>query len=116
MLVAKNGPKFHPLEAGAFNRPSKPNYLRFKDLSFLASTLSRFGSEFPVIDRTGLKGDFDLELNMSKAEQVLQSGDAANMGAAMAYVAQDELGLKLVRTKAPIEVFVVDRAEKANQN
>jgi uncharacterized protein (TIGR03435 family) len=38
------------------------------------------------------------------------------MFAATANDIQDELGLKLVPTKAPGEIFVIDHAEKASAN
>jgi len=62
----------------------------------------------PVIDETGLKGDFSLTINW--AEDPAGGGDA---NAASLFTAiREQLGLKLDATRSPIEVLVVDRAEK----
>jgi bla regulator protein blaR1 len=80
----------------------------------------------PVLDKTGFTGEFDLALNF-RADEALQGagfwpGDAAarpqtdpnlpNIFAAM----EEQLGLKLVAAKGPVEVLVVDHAEKPTAN
>lgn len=78
----------------------------------LASILSTFAQR-PVVDRSGLKGDFYLDLDISKS---LQSMDADGPGAAIISAVEDQFGLNLVSTKGPIEVLAVDRAEKPTEN
>jgi uncharacterized protein (TIGR03435 family) len=109
LVVAKNGPKFHALK----DAPTEQrNHLSFKDMPSLAGILSTF-AERPVVDQTGLKGDFYLDLDMSKP---LQSMDADGPGAAIISAVEDQFGLKLMSTKGPIEFLVVDRAEKPSEN
>ena len=83
----------------------------------------------PAIDMTGLKGVYDLELNISpedlramqirsavnagvslppQALRVLDNASGDSLGAAL-----DKLGLKLVSRKAALEVVVVDAMQKA---
>jgi len=127
LVGAKNGPKFHPLKAdeapcwpGCAGAPGKTNHLRQKDLPSLATFLTRLGSDKPVIDKTGLTGNFGLELDMSKIMETAQSGGGppTNEGMFEAAVGaiQDELGLKLAPTKAPVEILVIDHAEKPSEN
>jgi uncharacterized protein (TIGR03435 family) len=78
----------------------------------LAGILSTL-AERPVVDQTGLKGDFYLDLDMSKP---LQSMAADGPGAAIISAVENQFGLKLLSTKGPIEVLVVDRAEKPSEN
>lgn len=63
-----------------------------------------------VIDKTGLSGDFDLELVWGSQGEERPSGppDPAEVAAAL----QAQIGLGLVRSKEPIDVLVVDRFEK----
>jgi uncharacterized protein (TIGR03435 family) len=69
-------------------------------MSGLADRLSRqpFGLDRPVIDLTGLSGEFDVTLDFSDESIVT--------------AIQDQLGLKLELRKIPIDVLVVDRVEK----
>jgi uncharacterized protein (TIGR03435 family) len=127
LVVAKNGPKFHALKAdeapcwpGCAGTPGKTDHLRQKDLPSLATFLTRLGSDRPVIDKTGLTGYFELELDMSKIMETAQSGGGppTNEGMFEAAVSaiQDELGLKLAPTKGPVEILVIDHAEKPSEN
>jgi uncharacterized protein (TIGR03435 family) len=64
----------------------------------------------PVDDQTGLTGKYQMSLDYSPDEAV---GDARpSIFAAL----QEQLGLTLKRQKVPVEVLVVDRAEKAAGN
>ena len=122
--LAKNGPKFHAFKPGAEAAPGKLNHFHPPNLPFLARFLSHLGSDKPVIDNTGLTGDFDLDLDVGKIgqEAALLSGATGgpptpeSMFEATANAIPDQLGLKLVPTKAPVEILVVDRAEKPSEN
>ncbi len=59
--------------------------------------------ERPVLDRSGTKDNFDLRL-----EWTPESPEGPNVMAALA----DQLGLKLEGSRAPVEVVVIDRAER----
>ena len=73
----------------------------------------------PVIDMTGLTGRYDLTLNVAKyaADLAAQghSMDSAPMDpqALISIILQDELGLKLEAKKMPLDLVIVDHAEKA---
>jgi uncharacterized protein (TIGR03435 family) len=69
---------------------------------FLANIL---GS--PVQDQTGLTGKYDLRI-----EYVPRSADAVDPGPDILDAIQDQLGLKLVSKKVPLETLVIDHAEK----
>ena len=71
-----------------------------------------------VIDKTGLTGPFDLDLQWTPdppfagpAPQGPQ-GDGASLFAAI----QEQLGLKLVAVRGPIEVLVLDSAERPTED
>ena len=59
-----------------------------------------------VVDRTGLSGAFDLELQWSPD----QAADAT--GPSIFTAIQEQLGLKLEPQRAPVEVLVIDRIER----
>ena len=60
-----------------------------------------------VIDNTGLKGEYDFKLIYARDDTADQSIYA---------VLQQDLGLKLEAAKGPVEIIVVDSAEKASAN
>jgi uncharacterized protein (TIGR03435 family) len=73
-----------------------------------------------VLDKTGLTGDFDFQLKYvdeSPPKPGAEPPDASDpSGPTLAIALQEQLGLKLETQKAPVEVIVVDRAEKASAN
>ena len=90
-------------------------------LSNLASALSGRVQRI-VVDRTGLNGTWDVSLKFSPdaslaARGTLAPGDAPpaadpNLPSLFAAL-QEQLGLKLESTRAPVDVTVIDRAEPA---
>lgn len=119
--LAKNAPKFHAFKPGADAAPGQLNHFHPPNLPFLARFLTHLGSDKPVIDKTGLTGHFDLDLDMERisGEASLLAGGTPtpeNMFEATTDAIQEELGLKLVATRAPVEILVIDHAEKPSEN
>jgi len=76
----------------------------------------------PVVDTTGLKGRYDIDLtwviDMSSVQAMLAARGMppvpeADSGPTLLRAVQDRLGLKLNSTRGPGDVVVVDHAEKA---
>jgi uncharacterized protein (TIGR03435 family) len=79
---------------------------------------------YPVIDKTGLTGKYDFNVDLD-LNQPPAPGDNANqpspngngtyvpcMSCAIASALEQGLGLKLVKSTARLDVIVVDHAEK----
>lgn len=121
LVVAKGGPRL-PTDKSATLPPSYPKELfpRVVDGSFVFRnvTLGEFsqqltelrGIEFPVIDHTGIPGVYDITLK-SAASALLDPG-----GPSLLTLIQEQLGLKLVSAKDPIEAVVVDHADQPSTN
>ena len=84
----------------------------------LASLLGR-----PVIDRTGLSGNFDIDLEFAPelvqglAGAPVDTPPPARSDLPSVFTAlQEQLGLKLESTRAPVDVLVIDRAERPSEN
>jgi uncharacterized protein (TIGR03435 family) len=75
-----------------------------------------------VLDKTGLSGEFDIKLQYADDSPPKPGVEAPAetssdpSGPTLAVALQEQLGLKLETQKAPVEVIVVDRAEKASAN
>lgn len=90
----------------------------------LASTLSRTELTRTVLNKTGLKGRFDV--NLTWAVDPTIPGLYDNLGGApvpdadpqptIFTAVQEQLGLKLEAGRGPVEVMVIDRAEEPSQN
>jgi uncharacterized protein (TIGR03435 family) len=66
----------------------------------------------PIIDETGLKGKYDLNVNVAKYAAMSADGAPDPIGLIQTAL-QEELGLKMESRKMPIDLFVVDRVEKS---
>jgi uncharacterized protein (TIGR03435 family) len=121
--VGKKAPNIRPLKDGEWNDgPSPLNHGRYSDISALAAFVMRMGADRPVVDKTGLKGNLAIDVDMSKVQELAAQENAGGppsntaMYEALVAVIQDTLGLKLVSTKARIEVFAIDHAEAVTPN
>lgn len=66
----------------------------------------------PVVDLTGLKGRYDVTLDIAKYIPERGSTEAIDPVTILTRGLHDELGLKLKPRKLPIEFLIVDHAEK----
>jgi uncharacterized protein (TIGR03435 family) len=67
----------------------------------------------PVADQTGLAGRFDLRLTWTPGE-MHSSAESADALPDIFTAIQEELELKLVSTKAPVDVLVIDHVERTS--
>ena len=79
-----------------------------------ADALGNYGLSRMVIDRTGLKGGFDIELTWkTDTTTVAAAGpDAPSLFTAL----QEQLGLKLDAQRGPVEFLVVDTVDRPTEN
>jgi uncharacterized protein (TIGR03435 family) len=69
----------------------------------------------PVIDRTGLNGNFDVDLTYTPDNPVVDASNAPNAPSLMTAL-REQLGLKLESSRAPVDVLVIDRAQQPTEN
>jgi uncharacterized protein (TIGR03435 family) len=121
MVVAKGGHKLRESAADAV--PSRENSAigtvaraitmrEFAD--FIAGPLTT-----PVLDKTGLSGRYDFDLNFSSyipTDEHAMKPDYIDGNSIIANALQGELGLRLEMKKAEVDVMVVERVEKPSAN
>jgi uncharacterized protein (TIGR03435 family) len=71
--------------------------------------------DYPLIDKTGLKGAYDVHFRWNPDEATNEGADNS-AGASIFTSLQEQLGLRLQSTKGPVKVLVVDRIEKPSEN
>jgi uncharacterized protein (TIGR03435 family) len=65
-----------------------------------------------VVDKTGLSGNYDIELKWTPDDQQ----GTPDAGPTLFTALEEQLGLKLVPAKGPVDTFVVDHVEKPSEN
>ena len=115
LLVAKSGFKLTPIESDSLpNMHSDGRKLTAERWSmgrmadFLASQLNQ-----PVIDQTHIEGIFNLKLEWSPEDLGGRAPSSPLQAPSIFTAIQEQLGLKLERAKSPLEILVVDHAERA---
>ncbi len=85
-------------------------------MQFIANQLSAVGQlERPVIDRTGLSGNFDFALEWSP-ERAAADPQPDQSGPTFLEALQEQLGIKLESQKGPAEVIILDHVEHPSDN
>lgn len=120
LVVAKSGSKLHPSEPGngsSLNSHNNQMTAQRVTMAGLAEFLSR-RLERPVIDQTGIVGGFDFNLDWTPDEATPPApGDTAERRrpdyiSAILAALQPQLGLRIEAEKLPMDVLVVDHAER----
>jgi uncharacterized protein (TIGR03435 family) len=116
LMIAKNAPSLNP-----HSEPGRPGVSVSSDsgtvtITATKTTMPRLAEYLssqagrPVIDNTGLKGEYDFRVEWATDEAPGSSRPS------MFTALQEQLGLKLNATKGTIEVILVDRAERPLAN
>jgi uncharacterized protein (TIGR03435 family) len=123
--VAKGGPKLNASAADAAAPPTvgpaqvSPKYVslpaRNATMGDFATLMQRAILDKPVVDKTGLAGRYDFDLQWAPDET--QFGGELKIptqteSAPLFTAIQEQLGLKLQATKGPVEALVVDKVER----
>ncbi len=119
LVIAKGGPKLTPAQDGETNKVVLVGR-GGSEMTATAETMDQLArSPFlvigghSVVDQTGLKGTYDFKLSWGP-DDPSAAGDSSQPPLLTAI--QQQLGLKIVQTKGPAEVVVIDHIEKPTGN
>jgi uncharacterized protein (TIGR03435 family) len=130
LQVAKNGSKLKESTAHSAEPPSVgpgvvyPQRIvlpaRNATMGEFASLLQRAILDRPVVDKTGLAERYDFDLEWAPDETQF-NGDvppaSSEAPSAPLFLAiQQQLGLRLVATRGPVDALVIDKAERPSAN
>jgi len=113
LVPAKNGPKMQPVKEipddfrGTTFGGRIDSILPMPGLAYL---LSRFETERPIIDQTGLSGMYSVRLQWALRQ--LQNAEPDAPAPSLFTALDEQLGLKLEARKGLVEILVVEGAEK----
>jgi uncharacterized protein (TIGR03435 family) len=109
LIVGKNGPKLKEARISTASNSAARGRIIANNMQMrgLATLLSRFERQ-TVVDKTGLNGYFEFKLEWTPDDGNKPDDSGPSIFAAL----QEQLGLKLESRKGPLDVLVVDHADK----
>ena len=130
LVIARNDPKLASMtlkpSVSANTDLDKPMMkLRRGQLTMTDAPLSKLAHELSrqlgrrVVDKTGLKGNYDLTLNWqpdNRRPMPNGIGDMNSSGSSIFSAIQEQLGLKLESQSGPVEILNIVHIEKPSEN
>jgi uncharacterized protein (TIGR03435 family) len=128
ITVGKNGPKLTKSAGdpnGLYGAGGPPSAFSARNINMgeLAEVMQSNLLDKPVVNQTGLSGRFDFTLKFTPDQTQLPPGvrlppppDDGTAPPDLFTAMQEQLGLKLQATKAPVDVIVIDRVAKPSGN
>ena len=133
LVIAKDGPKFQEAKPDETTSISSTRHGETRSITVTAYSISSLvfmlpnTLSYPVVDKTGLSGRYDFKLEWSPAASRLRSPSVGmsedstaplpdSSGTSILTAVQDQLGLKLVSGKNPVEVIVIDHVQRPSGN
>ncbi len=122
LIVGKNGPKFKQSAPdasevaliGVHGRNQTISIPRESMESLAENVANSFMVDRPVVDRTGLTGTYDIQLEATPEFRIGREPQAEDVSVFTAV--QEQLGLKLEPVKAPVQILVIDHIEAPSHN
>jgi len=121
LVIAKGGPRLSPSKPGETPRLSLVDIGGAFRMTAVAIPLdvwlpSPFMGGRTIVDKTGLKGTWDFQLTWRPAQLAGVDNDQAPDQPPLLEAIQQQLGLKLVESKGPIQTIVIDHIERPSAN
>jgi uncharacterized protein (TIGR03435 family) len=130
IVVAKGGPKLTNSTGDPSGLPTLglrglgKVFTRNASMADFAALMQTTALDRPVVDQTGLTGKYDFTLDWTPDEsqfggrggQAPPPADNSDVPPDLYTAIQQQLGLKMESTKAPVEVLIIDKVEKPSEN
>ena len=115
LIIAKNGPKIQDSQPGMGLLIGTGQLVsKGAGLSMFVHRLSLLTGR-PVLDRTGLKGNYDFTLKWTSESQTPYTA-TADSGPSIFTAIQEQLGLALESRERPVEILVIDHVEEPSKD
>lgn len=118
LVVAKGGAKLGDIKSDGTTINYGRDHLEVQgpnSTALLAEVLSKQVGR-PVIDQTGISGRYDLTLKWTPDDNDSAGTIGSNLPPSIFTALEEQLGLKLVPQKGPVQVLIVDHVEMPSKN
>jgi bla regulator protein BlaR1 len=124
LVIAKGQPRLTPAKDGETSKLSTSTTEQGNETTATAVTLEDFAKSplltgpagvRSILNQTGLTGAYDFTLKWTP-DQTTSPVAAASDAPSLFTAIQEQLGLKLIPSKAPVEVIVIDHIELPSTN
>ncbi len=114
LVVAKGGPKLKVSPADAWPASGMSNRYISGEATSMHTFVFNLSHEMgrQVVDETGLTGSYDFELRWTPDDQQ----GTPDAGPTVFTALEEQLGLKLVSARGPVEVIIIDHIERPSEN
>lgn len=117
LVAAKKGLKLKPAHeiekpGGYYSWGAGSIRVRGGPIASLVYCLSEGLAGRTVVDKTGLRGDYDIDLDWTPDDQLSMPDGGPTLFTAL----EEQLGLKLVPSRGSVETFVIDHVERPSAN
>jgi uncharacterized protein (TIGR03435 family) len=126
LVAAKGGPKFGVIQSNGTTINSGTGHIEVQgsnSVALLAEELAKIVGRV-VVDKTGVAGRYDLSLKWTPDDGAAPRQSSTERGApapdlsgpSIFTALQEQLGLKLMPQKGPVQVLVIDHIEMPSEN
>jgi uncharacterized protein (TIGR03435 family) len=114
LVIAKGGPKLQPNKGAPSIWINSADSLKIRNDSVenLAGLISSLSLKQPVVDKTGIHGQYDFDLKFCNVTGPLSDDPRFSSLPNIFTALQEQLGLKLVPQKVPVDFLVIDHADR----
>jgi len=111
-----------PSDCGLYRVFPMTNHMRLLSarkitMPLIASFLSAYAKvDIPIVDQTGLPGTYDFALQWGAQDLAPPTEDGPNPGPTFSDSIEQQLGLRLIRSKVPLSTLVIDHVQLPSAN
>ena len=132
LVIAKSGPKLQDANPGETTSLSFGGHGETQSITGQARSIANFVQALsvvlgcPVVDKTGLASKYDFKLEWTPDDNQTQSLSTGapndrplpteSNAPSISKAIQEQLGLKLLSGKGPVDIFVIDHVERPSTN
>ena len=116
ILGGGGGQRGAPLPRGGIRLGRGDMEAQAQTMAIFATALGALYVDRPVVDKTGLKGLYDIRLQWTPDNGLSATAPTTATGPTIFNALEEQLGLKLESSRGPLPVLIIDSVQKPAEN